>query len=318
MLLYAASRPAPRLATVAPHVPGPITNVVDRALAFQKEDRFPDARAMQIALEDAYREAFRAQVPGAKTIIRVHADRASKPGGPSKVDVGSPRDSRAAGVLAATVDATVEQVGMELLGGIDRIDPTGLTEPGAFTPIGAVRGATVPAPPLALPLMKTPSTTGGMFTNLVGALPSDVPRRNAGRIGALAIACVIVGGILAAGVTTIVGRGTTMAPVVGEATSAPPSVTGAAPVPLTSLRTTATNVVVESVPSVPASALPSVPPARSAASSTAHVAAAATSPPRVATPSAAAAAPVAKPDCDPPYVWKDGLKEWKRECLHQR
>jgi len=57
-LIYAASRPAPSLASLAPHVPKPIVAVVDRALSFKKGDRFPDGRAMQRAIEEACVAAF--------------------------------------------------------------------------------------------------------------------------------------------------------------------------------------------------------------------------------------------------------------------
>jgi hypothetical protein len=59
MLVLAATRAAPPLATVAPHVPSAIGDVIDRALAFHKGDRWPSARAMLDALGRA-----RAEVAG--------------------------------------------------------------------------------------------------------------------------------------------------------------------------------------------------------------------------------------------------------------
>jgi serine/threonine protein kinase len=47
LLLAAARRPAPPLASVAPHVPAPVCRVVDIALAFQKDARYPDAATMR-------------------------------------------------------------------------------------------------------------------------------------------------------------------------------------------------------------------------------------------------------------------------------
>lgn len=55
LVLHASVATVP-LATVAPSVPAPILAVVDRALAFEKARRWPDARAMQQALRDAQRE----------------------------------------------------------------------------------------------------------------------------------------------------------------------------------------------------------------------------------------------------------------------
>ncbi|HVY47298.1 MAG TPA: serine/threonine-protein kinase, partial [Minicystis sp.] len=47
MLAKMATQPAPPLATVAPNAPQPVCLVVDRALRFRREDRFPDAATMQ-------------------------------------------------------------------------------------------------------------------------------------------------------------------------------------------------------------------------------------------------------------------------------
>jgi serine/threonine-protein kinase len=53
-LLVAATRPAPLLASVTTGLPEAVCAVVDRALAFEKNDRWPDARSMQRAVEKAY------------------------------------------------------------------------------------------------------------------------------------------------------------------------------------------------------------------------------------------------------------------------
>src|SRR5690606_7291062 len=52
--IAAMSQHAPALETVAPHVPRPIAEVVDKALMFQIHDRWSSARELQAALEDAY------------------------------------------------------------------------------------------------------------------------------------------------------------------------------------------------------------------------------------------------------------------------
>jgi serine/threonine-protein kinase len=62
LTVHAATRPARSLATVS-DVPSAIVEVVDRALAFQKPDRFPDARAMQAALEEAFMTVFARPMP---------------------------------------------------------------------------------------------------------------------------------------------------------------------------------------------------------------------------------------------------------------
>jgi len=55
-LIAAMTEPAPALASVAPHVPAVVASIVDRALAYQKTERWPDARAMQTALREAYQQ----------------------------------------------------------------------------------------------------------------------------------------------------------------------------------------------------------------------------------------------------------------------
>jgi serine/threonine protein kinase len=46
-LLSAMTKKAPSLAKFAPHLPQPLVDLVDRALAFEREDRWPTAREMQ-------------------------------------------------------------------------------------------------------------------------------------------------------------------------------------------------------------------------------------------------------------------------------
>jgi len=49
-LLYAMTKRAPSVRTIAPDVSPDLAEVVDRALAFEQEARWPDARAMQTAV----------------------------------------------------------------------------------------------------------------------------------------------------------------------------------------------------------------------------------------------------------------------------
>jgi serine/threonine protein kinase len=63
MLVLAATKPARPLASVAPDLPAPLAEVVDRALAFEREARWTDARAMQAALRKAHIEIFGEAMP---------------------------------------------------------------------------------------------------------------------------------------------------------------------------------------------------------------------------------------------------------------
>ena len=53
IVLRMAKEPAPKVRSVAPKVSEATANVIDRALEFAKEDRFPDAAAMRVAIEGA-------------------------------------------------------------------------------------------------------------------------------------------------------------------------------------------------------------------------------------------------------------------------
>jgi eukaryotic-like serine/threonine-protein kinase len=53
-LLAVMSEPAPSLGSVAADVPADLVTLVDRAVAFQKEQRFPDAASMQAAVRAIY------------------------------------------------------------------------------------------------------------------------------------------------------------------------------------------------------------------------------------------------------------------------
>jgi eukaryotic-like serine/threonine-protein kinase len=57
MLIHSGSRPARSLGAVTSEVPAAVVAVIDRALAFDRELRWPDARAMAAALDRAFRGA---------------------------------------------------------------------------------------------------------------------------------------------------------------------------------------------------------------------------------------------------------------------
>ncbi len=63
LLINSATRSAPALRSVMPAVPEAIAAVVDRALAFSKEQRFSSALEMKQALALAYQEAFGTDLP---------------------------------------------------------------------------------------------------------------------------------------------------------------------------------------------------------------------------------------------------------------
>jgi eukaryotic-like serine/threonine-protein kinase len=77
-IFAATSRPALSLALVAPHVPAPVVNLVDFALAFDAPSRWPTARAMQGALRLSYAE-WRRQEQGIPENIEEALDMTEQP-----------------------------------------------------------------------------------------------------------------------------------------------------------------------------------------------------------------------------------------------
>ncbi len=86
VLAKLATRSARSLATVAPAVPLAVAQVVDRALAFEKRERWPSAAAMKDALQQAYSEAFGSALSAVSAdslagLLEAHGDGAASAGG---------------------------------------------------------------------------------------------------------------------------------------------------------------------------------------------------------------------------------------------
>ena len=75
-LLAAASRVARSIAEVEPTVPEPVARVIDRALAYKREERWPSALAMQDALRQAMKTVLR---PSTRTVCVVQPSRSASP-----------------------------------------------------------------------------------------------------------------------------------------------------------------------------------------------------------------------------------------------
>jgi serine/threonine-protein kinase len=68
-LLAGMTKPAPPLASVLADVAAPVAQVVDRALAFDRMDRWPDARSMQEAVKEAYFEITGRRISFARRLL---------------------------------------------------------------------------------------------------------------------------------------------------------------------------------------------------------------------------------------------------------
>jgi serine/threonine protein kinase len=76
-MVAAMTQPADSVRSIAPSLPSAVVEIVDRALAFDKQDRFPDALSMQLAVRAALRELERSTPPsvpeGLEKSIVLHA-----------------------------------------------------------------------------------------------------------------------------------------------------------------------------------------------------------------------------------------------------
>ncbi len=68
-LLAAMTKPAVPLAKAAPDASPQVASIVDRALAFEKKNRFPDARSMRDAVREAYAEIHGAPISSAMPLL---------------------------------------------------------------------------------------------------------------------------------------------------------------------------------------------------------------------------------------------------------
>lgn len=94
VLLSAMTKPAAPLASVVPTIHGAVARVVDRALAYERDGRWPDARAMQNAVRHAFHEIHKAPISTAPklTVPPSVADRTLPSGDVVQLAPGRPSD----------------------------------------------------------------------------------------------------------------------------------------------------------------------------------------------------------------------------------
>jgi serine/threonine-protein kinase len=109
-LLAAMTAGAPAVQSVRADVPAPVARVVDRALAYDRSDRWADAREMQLAVREAYRQLIGTPMAQAPAMVPVEAnDREIEVSGPlSETLPAAPGDERTTGrsVVSASREAT--------------------------------------------------------------------------------------------------------------------------------------------------------------------------------------------------------------------
>jgi eukaryotic-like serine/threonine-protein kinase len=284
MLVYSGSRPARAVATVLPTIPPAIGSVIDQALFFEKERRWPDARAMRAALAAAYRTAYGETVPGSRRSgprLDAADEKAHLAAAPAAVSTPAAAAPAPATPPAASGNATSTTAGLARAGTPEKTP----------TPAGSARGGgrgraflwAVPAVALLL--------TGGAVAVLLLAPPSRGPGATSGASsGAVPIA---------------------IAPP--SPPSAPPSA-AEAPIPAPTTPLVAAPAGVDSVPRASA-AREAVAPVAEPALRPRPAPVAADPKPHAALAPPISAPPAPKPNCDVPfYVDKQGIQRIRPEC----
>ncbi len=201
VLIKVATTPAPRLASVAPEVAATVCSVVDCALSFEREHRYPDARTMQADV----RALARNEIPPFVAAHPLPARAESVPlsfGGLVSSGVGSEDRTRAEGSTPQRAQGLSRQNTEPAPTRIDRISapisaPAPLATPLAVAPAASAHyPANAPSSPISAP---APT----LVAPPVSVPPS--PRRPSSHVVVIAIAAAVLFGLGLLVLLTLVG-----------------------------------------------------------------------------------------------------------------
>ena len=122
-LILSATAPARSLATVAPGVPRQVVAIVDRALAFDRSGRWPDASAMQAAVRTVLDALARQRDPAPRRVGGRARRCSARPPSAARPSAGATlidTTGLASGVAAWTQEREVRQLETTKLRGVDR------------------------------------------------------------------------------------------------------------------------------------------------------------------------------------------------------
>ena len=100
-VVAAATLPAPALRTLAPGIPEGLAQVIDRALAFEKSERWPSAGAMVTELRRAYEAEYGEPPPAHRRVALAEVPQGPRSIDGTSVDSDSLAPSRRRGGVAA-------------------------------------------------------------------------------------------------------------------------------------------------------------------------------------------------------------------------
>jgi serine/threonine protein kinase len=203
MLIRAGSMHARSVLAVMPDLPPRVAAAIDGALVFEPAGRWPDARAMQLTLEDAYQLSYGAPIPRGRELSRSPSS-GGEPLAPH-VDAGALTEHLAFPLMPSSQKASTtnglahEEIqlpvrgrwGMLLLGAgalagvVVAVVAFEAKVPPGQSPTPALSARAAPAVPASHPIARSvsivpaPSTASGPSA-MPKPLPSSVPRSDAG------------------------------------------------------------------------------------------------------------------------------------------
>jgi serine/threonine-protein kinase len=297
IMIRAATTPAPSLAAVLPECPGAVVDVIDRALAFQKAERWDSAAAMQTALRSAAMAAF-GSVPTAETLTDIIEELGEEATVVQQFELPPPHP----GLQHHAVGPSIEEVTAPVAR-YEAKPETTVRLPA--TPAPSARS--MPGPPVPELATAQPVSRDSPRT------PSRWSARLRPAVVLASMGALVLVGVVAAAIGVRARRAPGLQPpsssvAATASATAPPPTSPATPEPTAVPPASASALPAPSVQEVPIDELPTAAPAPTAV----------TPRPIAHTPPASsqAAAPPVKPNCNPAFTFDaQGNRHWKRECL---
>jgi serine/threonine-protein kinase len=296
ILILSATKPARPLASVLPGAPPALSAVIDRALAFEKADRWPSAAAMRDALKAASLEALGA-VPTQATIselldeLRAEEATAERPAAPAPIPVLDHSTTTPAPAAPARKVGAATLNGPEVEIGVPSRRSTSNLPRASAPGVGFITDEAVSTEPTILRRLRRP---GGVMAAALGVVAVAVG-------GAIALVRQTGPADNVSTVRSVTQVAAEIAPS-APAASAAPSSGAAAPESVTLTPRVADSA--QSPSKLAPNAASALPRSRPAAISSATQ------------PTPTPAATPARAGCTPPYEFDaKGNKRWKRECL---
>jgi serine/threonine-protein kinase len=188
-LLSAMTKPAPPVRSLAPHVPGPVAAVIDRALSFERDERYPNAAAMQAAIRTAYEAmqsapistaprlavpevALQKTVPSSSGMVDALTARTVEP----TAQTGAPRHTTLGTRVAVGGSALALIVGLGVALAVSRIGSAPVAAPGSASNSAPPTPASVVLPVATV----APAGDSASVVPPPAAAPSDVPPKKRG------------------------------------------------------------------------------------------------------------------------------------------